>query len=71
MWGRKEDSTSEEARKKEVAKEDKHNLKRSPVQNKYNHSHKGSMESRRMPRLQLSGRLGARRLLRTVLPRTV
>ena len=39
MWERKEDSISEEARKKEVAKEDKHNLKRSPVQNKYNHRH--------------------------------
>ena len=33
------DVTWEEARRKEVAKEDKHNLKRSPVQNKYNHRH--------------------------------
>ena len=39
MWEPKVDLTWEEARKKEVAKEDNHNLKRSPVQNKHNHRH--------------------------------
>ena len=39
MWERKEDSTSEEARKKEVAKEDKRNRKRSPIRNMRNRKH--------------------------------
>ena len=39
MWEPKVDLTLEEARKKEEAKEDKHNRKRSPIQNKHNHRH--------------------------------
>ena len=38
------DSTWEEARKKEVAKEGRHNLKRSPVQNKHNHNRQHGMK---------------------------
>ena len=39
MWEPKVDLTWEEARRKEVAKEDKHNRKRSPIRNKRNRKH--------------------------------
>ena len=39
MWELKVDLTWEEARKKEVAKEDKRNRKRSPIRNMRNRKH--------------------------------